>query len=87
MGCILPIIALFTPRLLLFFIWVLTTWPSIAFKTYLWPFLGFIFMPYTTLTYMAAMLNNDGCVCGIWIFVVFGGFIFDIIGTLKSLDY
>lgn len=67
MGCLLALIALFIPRILMLFILLLTDWFSQAYDTFWWPFLGFIFMPLTTLAYMAAMLNNEHSVNGGWI--------------------
>ena len=67
MGCILAIITLLAPRLLMLFIFLLTDWFSRAYHTVLWPVLGFLFMPYLTLAYMAAMLQQrrgDGLVAG-----------------------
>ena len=69
MGCLVLIVGLVAPRLVLFFIWLLTNWFSKAYKTTLWPLLGFFFMPYTTLAYMGAMLNR-GSVEGGWLVVV-----------------
>jgi hypothetical protein len=68
MGCcLLALIALFIPRIVMVFILLLTDWFSRAYDTFWWPFLGFIFMPLTTLAYMAAMINNDHSVSGGWI--------------------
>ncbi len=58
MPCLLTLLALLAPRLVLFFIWLLTHWFSVAYHTIVWPLLGFFFMPYTTLAYMGAMLNG-----------------------------
>lgn len=69
MGCLLPIVSLFMPRGILFFIWILTDWLGKAYETAIWPFLGFVFMPYTTLAYMAAMLNNNHALSGWWMFL------------------
>jgi len=65
-GCLLVIVALLVPRVLMVFIWLLTNWFGRAFTTVIWPLLGFIFMPYTTLAYMAAMLNNKS-LSGWWL--------------------
>jgi hypothetical protein len=51
----------------LFFIWLLTDWFGRAYDTWVWPLLGFFFMPYSTLAYMAAMLNNEGQLGGWWV--------------------
>jgi hypothetical protein len=78
MGCILVVLALLLPRVLMGFIALLTNWFSLAFKTWLWPILGFLFMPYTTLAYMAAMLNAGGNVSGGWLVLVIIAAIVDV---------
>lgn len=67
MGCLLAIVGLAVPRILIFFIWLLTDWLTRGFETRIWPILGFIFMPYTTLAYLAAMLNNHHTLSGFWL--------------------
>ena len=67
MGCIVVVIALIVPRVLMFFTLMLTDWFARSFETRLWPILGFLFMPYTTLAYMAAMLNNNHTLSGGWL--------------------
>ncbi len=51
------------------FIFLLTNWFAVAYDSFLWPLLGFIFLPYTTLAYMGAMVNT-GSVQGIWLVLV-----------------
>lgn len=70
MGCILPIVGAICPRLLMFFIWLITDWFGRAYETAIWPFLGFLFMPFTTLAYMAAMLNNNRQINGWWVVLI-----------------
>ena len=55
MPCLLVIISLFVPRMLLFFIFVLTNWFGRSFDSVVWPIVGFFIMPYTTLAYMARL--------------------------------
>ena len=69
MGCIVTCLALMAPRVVMAFILLLTSWFSRAFETWHWPLLGFLFMPYTTLAYMAAMLHG-GSVNGGWLALV-----------------
>ena len=76
--CLTALLALFIPRVVMVFIWLLTDWFGRAFQTVLWPLLGFIFLPYTTLAYMAAMLNNNRSVSGIWLVVVVLAVLVDI---------
>jgi len=70
MGCIYVLLAVVTPRVFMFFIWILTDWFGRAYETTLWPLLGFFFLPYTTLAYMAAMLLNSHRVTGWWVVLV-----------------
>jgi hypothetical protein len=65
--CLIVLASVVAPRLVMFFIWLLTDWFSRAFETTLWPLLGFLFMPFTTLAWMAAMLNNNHRLDGWWI--------------------
>jgi hypothetical protein len=62
------------------FIAVLTDWFARAFDTFLWPFLGFLLMPYTTLAYLAGMLNNDRHISGFWAFLLILAVIADLGG-------
>jgi len=61
------IVAAYSPRVFLFFILLLTDWVPRAYETIVWPFLGFLFAPYCTLTYMSAMLSNDRQMNGWWL--------------------
>jgi hypothetical protein len=42
---------------------------STAYQTFIWPLLGFLVMPYTTLAYAWA-INSNGSVNGIYLVVV-----------------
>ena len=65
--CLIVALALIVPRLALLLMAIFSSWISTAFETKLWPLLGWFFMPYTTLAYMAAMLNNDHQLNGGWL--------------------
>ena len=68
-GCLIAFLALLVPRVLMFLVFLATNWFGRAFDTRLWPLLGFFFMPYTTLAYMAAMLNNNHALSGGWLVI------------------
>lgn len=53
MSCLLALLALITPRLVVFLLWFFTPWFDRVFDTLLWPILGFIFLPTTLLWYTA----------------------------------
>ena len=84
MGCLLPIIAIFMPRVALFLIFVFTNWFSRAFHTTLWPLLGFLVLPYTTLAWMAAMILNNQQLNGLWVGVLVIAILFDLGGQGHS---
>jgi hypothetical protein len=69
LGCLISILGLLTPRVTIVLIWLFSDMLERAYQTTLWPVLGFLFMPYTTLAYMAAILFG-GSVSGIWLGLV-----------------
>ncbi len=70
MGCVLVLLALILPRAALVLIFLFTGWFEVAFATWLWPVLGFIFLPYTTLAYTAAVVNTGGHVTVGWLLLI-----------------
>jgi len=59
MPCVLALIALLFPRALIVVLWLFTDWFSGVFSTVLWPVLGFLFLPITTLWY-SVVINYYG---------------------------
>ena len=53
MCCLFTTLVLFGPRLGILVWWLIqpARWNA-AFETFLWPFLGFLFLPWTTLMYV-----------------------------------
>ena len=49
MQVIVALIALFSPRIVILLLWTLTGWFNGIFDTFIWPILGFIFLPFTLL--------------------------------------
>lgn len=77
-SCLAVILAAFMPRVALFLIWVFTPYVSRAFHGgFIWPFLGLIFLPFTTLIYTFAYMPGVGVTGWGWFFVVIG-FLLDI---------
>ena len=78
MGCILGLLALFFPRIVIILVWLFTDYFEGVWSTLLWPILGFIFMPLTTLAYAFA-INYDGrSISGLEIAVIVVAVLFDI---------
>ena len=77
MPCLLLLILMMGPRLVLFMMFLFSDYLSRAYSVGFWPFVGFFFLPYTTLAYAIAK-NSLGGVEGI-------GFVVCILGIL--LDF
>jgi hypothetical protein len=53
MGCFFALFAAFAPRLLFLFIWIARpTYVDAVFDTFIFPLLGLIFLPFTTLMWV-----------------------------------
>jgi hypothetical protein len=75
--CLLILLALVGPRLVLFLLWLFTNYLSRAFDTFVWPLLGFLVLPWTTIAYAIAQ-NEFGGLSGVGLLVVALGFFGDI---------
>jgi hypothetical protein len=77
MGCFLALLALISPRLVLFLLWIFGDLLSRAFDSWIIPLLGFFLLPWTTLAYAAFWDWGAGHhVVGFeWFFVVLAFFI------------
>ena len=82
-GCIVALAAFLSPRLAIFFLWLFTDRMSIAFDSFWWGFLGFIFLPWTTLAWAVAYAPRDG-VTGFGWFIVILAFISDVMTHVGS---
>ena len=77
MGCLLVLLALISPRLVLFLIFLFSNLLSRAFDSWLVPFLGFFLLPWTTLAY-AVMWSSANRVSGFEWFIVVLAFFLDL---------
>ena len=77
MCCLLVLLAFFTPRIVLFVLLLFTDYLSRAFDGFVLPFIGFLFLPATTLAYAIAQ-NELGGLNGLGIVVVLIGLAVDI---------
>ncbi|HJW50318.1 MAG TPA: hypothetical protein VJ726_12965 [Candidatus Limnocylindria bacterium] len=77
MCCLLVLLAFFTPRIVLFLLWLFSDYLSRAFETALWPILGFFFLPATTIGYAIAQ-NEFGGLNGLGIVAVLIGLAVDV---------
>lgn len=78
MGCFLIIVGLTLPRVAILAIWLLSDWFTRVFGGWLLPVLGFVFLPYTTLAYTAAMVQTGGNLNFLWMAIVVVAAIADV---------
>ena len=77
MACLVFLLALLSPRLALFAIWIFTDLLSRAFESWIVPLLGFFLLPWTTLAFAGMWATSDGVVGFEW-FLVGLAFLVDI---------
>jgi hypothetical protein len=78
MPCLLTLIAVLFPRVLIAVLWIFTNWFNGVFSTVLWPILGFIFMPLTTLWYSVVIKQYGGQWNAFTIIVMVLAVVFDL---------
>ena len=54
MGCLLVLVALITPRFIMFVLWLFSDYLNHAFSSGWWGLLGFLFLPTTSIAYAIA---------------------------------
>ena len=81
MPCLIILLLLGLPRLVLFLLFLFggpaPSYLGRAFETPFWPFMGFLFLPFTTLAY-AWSRNTYGAVTGLGLAAVVIGILLDL---------
>jgi len=78
MACLAVLLALISPRLALFFIFLFSDLLSDAYDSWLVPLLGFFLLPWTTLAYAGMWAAGSNQVYGLEWFVVGLAFVVDL---------
>lgn len=79
MPCLVGCLALFFPRLAIVLVFLFSDYLEEAYTTLIWPLLGFIFMPLTTLAYALAWhMQPTGSVSGLGLAIVIVAVLFDL---------
>jgi len=76
-GCLVALVAFFSPRLAIFLVWLFSDRMSIAFNSFWIGFIGFLFLPWTTLAGALAYQPRNGVTGFGWFLVIFA-FLVDI---------
>jgi hypothetical protein len=71
-GCLLALLAMLSPRVAIFFVWLLTDRMSVAFEHFWEGLLGFILLPWTTLAWVVVYAPVRGVSGFGWFFVILG---------------
>jgi hypothetical protein len=78
MPCLLALLALISPRLALFCLWIFSDLLGRAFDDWIVPVLGFFLLPWTTLAYAVMWDAGSHKVAGFEWFLVVLAFLFDL---------
>lgn len=84
MGCFVPLLALISPRLALFFILVFSGWIGEALDGWIVPVLGFFLLPWTLLAYVVMWQVGPPGVDGFDWFIVAFAFVVDIAAYVRT---
>ena len=72
-GCLLAMLAAFAPRIALIIMWIVGPRVTAAFGgNFLWPLLGLIFLPYTTIMYVLVYSPVTGVSGWDWVWIALG---------------
>jgi hypothetical protein len=78
MGCLIPLLAIISPRLALFVVFLFSNLLSHAFDSWVLPLIGFFLLPWTTLAYAVMWSVGTHGVEGFEWFIVILAFVFDL---------
>ncbi len=71
-GCLLAMGAAFAPRVVLLIMWFVGPRVNAAFKSWIWPLLGLIFLPYTTIMWVLVWSPVTGVYGWDWVWIGLG---------------
>ena len=87
MPCLIALLALLSPRLALFFIFLFSDMLSRAFDSWLLPLIGFFVLPWTTLAYAIVWDLGTHRVNGFEWFIVILAFVADLASYAGGRSY
>ena len=71
-GCLIALLAGFAPRLVIILAWLFSDRWDLVWDTWIWPLLGFIFLPYTTIMYVLVWNIATGVSGWDWLWIGIG---------------
>lgn len=71
-GCLIAVAAAFAPRIVFIIMWIVGPRVNAAFSNWIWPLLGVIFVPYTTIMYVLVWNPVTGIQGWDWLWIGLG---------------
>ena len=71
-GCLIAMVAAFAPRLVILLAWLFSDRWDLVWDTWIWPLLGFVFLPYTTIMYVLVWTPGIGVNGWDWLWIGLG---------------
>jgi hypothetical protein len=87
MPCLVALLALISPRLALFFLFLFSNMLDRAFEGWLLPLVGFFLLPWTTLAYTVMWDTGTSTVDGFEWFIVILAFLADLASYAGGRSY
>ena len=87
MPCLIALVALISPRLALFFVWIFSDILSGAYDSWIVPVIGFFLLPWTTLAYAVMWDAGTNKVSGFEWFIVALAFLADVASYAGGRSY
>ena len=70
-GCLLAFTAALAPRVVLILAWIFSNRWDLVWNTWIWPLLGIVFLPYTTIMYLLVW-SPTGIQGFDWMWIILG---------------
>ncbi|MEZ4518165.1 MAG: hypothetical protein R3C44_15540 [Chloroflexota bacterium] len=71
MGCLMSLFIVLAPRVMLILAWIFSDRWDVVWSTWVWPLLGIIFAPYTTVMYLLVW-SPQGIAGWDWMWIFLG---------------
>jgi hypothetical protein len=71
-GCLIAMLAGFAPRVVIILAWLFSDRWELVWDSWIWPLLGFIFVPYTTIMYVLVWNIATGISGWDWLWIGLG---------------
>ena len=86
-GCLVAFMIAFAPRIMLILAWIFSNrWDVVWQGNWIWPLLGIIFLPYTTIMYLLIWTPVVGITGWDWMWLILG-LLLDVMKWVQTVNY